>query len=266
MHLDEEWIRLSCKTSESGITCFAELSQRDLFLEHRIESAADNVIVVQVDLVSFKLALQSVVQSNGSYLMNNHRYSKGRGRRGDTAASSNNASHQPSSALQSLEQRVVILKLAKRNNLPCLCLEGRSTIDQEAEIHHAIPVRILRRNEMQNHLPPQINHPQVQLELPRDRPIRALVDKLKGMSKHIVLEGTMKGDLTIRVDQEGASLACFYNKLIPRWQDEDGNDTAPPNVHASCILKVDAHKLSTCLQWQQSQLPMTSCFLGMVYN
>jgi hypothetical protein len=88
----------------------------------------------------------------------------------------------------------------------------------------------------------------------------------------VFLEGNMKGDMTIRLDQDGAALSCFYNHLRPRWQDEpDENDSsmaaaAAPNVNASCTIKVDACKLSTCLQFQQSQLPMSSCLLGMVYN
>ena len=72
----------------------------------------------------------------------------------------------------------------------------------------------------------------------------------------------MKGDLTVRLDHDGASLACFYNNLTPRWDDE--NDA--PNADASCILKVDAAKLSSCLQWQQNQLHTSSCLLGMVHN
>ena len=64
LYLDEDYVRVSCKTSDqSGITCFAELSQKEIFVDHWIESAANNVIVCQVDLVSFRLTLQSVMQS-----------------------------------------------------------------------------------------------------------------------------------------------------------------------------------------------------------
>lgn len=163
LYLDEDFVRISFRNSESGITCFVELSQRDLFVEHRIESAADNVIVCQIDLVSFRLALQSVV-----------------------GVGSNKPNNAPGAALQQ-QQDVVVLKLAKRNRLPCLCLEGRHAQNDgvhDVEIHQAIPVTILRRAEMQNHLPPQINMPQVQLELPPDRPIRPLLDKLKAMGQH----------------------------------------------------------------------------------
>mmetsp|Transcript_3354 Transcript_3354/g.7972 ORF Transcript_3354/g.7972 Transcript_3354/m.7972 type:complete len:215 (-) Transcript_3354:1075-1719(-) len=177
LYLDEEYVRISFKNSESGITCFVELSQKDLFCEHRIESAADNVIVCQVDLISFKLALQSVVGGSGS----NSRLAEKRD------GNNNNNQHVLRTLQQQQQQQheVVILKLAKRNGLPCLCLEGRQIqCDNDIEIHQAIPVTILRRAEMQNHLPPQINMPQVQLELPLKRPIRPLIDKLRAMGPH----------------------------------------------------------------------------------
>lgn len=243
LYLDREFIRISCK-GEDGITCFMELS-KDIFLEHRIESAADNVIVCQVDLVSFKVALQSVV---GHY------------------SSSQNNTKNNQSVIQSvlMGQQTVVLKLAKRNQLPCLCLDGRHQGDS-VEIHQAIPVRILRQSEMQYHLPPQINTPNVQLELPRDRPLKTVVDKMRTMGPHLYLEASMKGDLTVRLDHDGASLACFYSNLVPRW--DENEEVHQPDPDSSCILKVDANKFSTCLHWQQQfQLQTGSCLLGMVHN
>ncbi len=188
LYLDEEYVRISFKNSESGITCFVELSQRDLFCEHRIESAADNVIVCQVDLVSFKLALQSVVGGSSSSSNNSSSSSRMMDKRHDHNNRNNTTSRRTLRTLQQQQlhhHEVVVLKLAKRNRLPCLCLEGRqSQCDNDVEIHQAIPVTILRRAEMQNHLPPQINMPQVQLELPPQRPIRPLIDKLRAMGKH----------------------------------------------------------------------------------
>jgi hypothetical protein len=224
-----------------------ELANKDLFLEHRIESAANNVIVCQVDMNSFQMALKSVL---GSY------YSS-------TFAKNN------SSVLQSvlMGKQIVTLKLAKRNQLPCLCLDG--TGGDQVEIHQAIPVRILKQSEMQYHLPPQINVPQVQLELPKDRPLKTVVDKFKsfGHNPFLYLNGSMKGDLTIRFEHDGASLACFYSNLKPVWSDEEEDVDVDRSNDRSCILKVDASKLSTCLQWQiSSSLQVSSCLMGMVHN
>jgi len=84
----------------------------------------------------------------------------------------------------------------------------------------------------------------------------------------------MKGDMTVRLENDGVSLACFYHNLQPRWEEEDSSpdddhdEHTPPPITAdsSCILKVDATKLSHCLQWQQSHLGITNCLIAMVHN
>ena len=85
----------------------------------------------------------------------------------------------------------------------------------------------------------------------------------------------MKGELTVRLDNDGASMACFYHNLIPRWNDDEEEENVDDSIgrnggrrdpNVVCRLKVDAYRLSTCLQWQQHQLPMTSCMVGMVEN
>ena len=82
----------------------------------------------------------------------------------------------------------------------------------------------------------------------------------------VYLQGSMRGDLTIRLDQDGASLACFYHQLIPRWDEEQESGEHPPDPNATCTLKVDSQKLWTCLQWQQSSHFVQSCRLCMVEN
>ena len=161
LHVCPDFLRLSAK-GDNGVTCFAELAAKGgLFLDHRVESQAKNVIVMEVDLPSLKLALSSVLRS--SRPTGNH----------------NNNNISTNSALPSLAMsHVVILKLAKRNHVPCLCLDGAN---DAIEIHQAIPVRIMRDSEMTNHLPPQINTPTVQLELNPERPLRAIVEKLRAM-------------------------------------------------------------------------------------
>lgn len=77
----------------------------------------------------------------------------------------------------------------------------------------------------------------------------------------------MKGDLTIRLDHDGASVGCFYHNLQPRWEEpESSQDESPIRADSSCILKVDGTKLSQCLQWQQSHLATSSCLIAMVHN
>ena len=49
----------------------------------------------------------------------------------------------------------------------------------------------------------------------------------------------MKGDLTIRLDQDGASMACFYNHLRPRWQvEQDENDASMMSAAAAHLMSM----------------------------
>ena len=205
MALDEDFVRISCKQTTcnasdgSGITCFAELAKTQLFMDHRIESAADNLIIFQIDLESLKLALQSVVYQQsrngpaGTSTKNHQRRNSAGGGGGgnmNDAPSAAAAAAAAAAAMMSNQYPDVVMKLAKRNNVPCLCLEGgtvrgmNDSLVDSVEIHQAIPIRILRRSEMQHHLPPHINQPNVQLELPNYRPIRPVIERLKMMGKH----------------------------------------------------------------------------------
>ena len=116
----------------------------------------------------------------------------------------------------------------------------------------------------------------------------------------------MDGELTLRIDGDGASIRTFYGKLIPRFEDleeddessddDDGddegdndgdeNDGTPSSSSFSpssarkrrrkakkaaktCTLKVDSRKLSACLQWQGTMLlgrSVGSAVLCMVKN
>ena len=108
----------------------------------------------------------------------------------------------------------------------------------------------------------------------------------------------MDGELTLRIDGDGASIRTFYGKLIPRFEDleedESGddegesdqeeddqeNDGIPSSSSArkrrrrskktkTCTLKVDSRKLSACLQWQGTMLlgrSVGSAVLCMVKN
>ena len=226
VHLDPDHVRISTRGGSSsgrssanddgggggggggaeGISCFAELRTKGgIFLEHRIESAADDVIVFEIDLGQLRLALQSVLSAlgRGGFGVGVGKGGGGGGGGGGNAnplhnsmaagggsSSRNNVMNTTATNMAaSLTPTIVVMKLAKRNGgLPCLCIDANSLPGGRGggsvEVHHAIPIRVMRAVEMQYHLPPRINMPQVQLELPFDRPLKTVVDRLKTMSPH----------------------------------------------------------------------------------
>lgn len=132
-----------------GIACFSELiAINGIFLEHKIESIADNVIIFDIDLVHLRTALAATLQSLGGSSSDNNAksaplYNSSNSRScggGDARDSSFRKSHSGSI--------LVVMKLAKRGGLPCLCLDtlcANGTLD----VHHAVPIRILRAEEWQ---------------------------------------------------------------------------------------------------------------------
>jgi hypothetical protein len=223
--LDPDQVQLSTRGGGDDIVSCAEFDTSAIFLERRIESAAENnSIVMQVDLHAMKTALDSVATSRG----NNKR------------------------ATSVLKQPIVTLKLAKRNGLPCLCLDLSGNVD----VHHSIAVRIMRIEEWYSFWgPPQINSATVNLDLSGGPPLRGVIDKLRSMGSYVFLEGSMTGKLTVRLDQDGASVACFYHQLVP-LDDEHDDTTTTTTAPQQCTLKVNAQKLFNCLQWQQQSSGM----------
>ena len=131
IHLDREKVRISTKDSD-GISCFSELQATGgIFLDHKIESVANNAIVFEIDLLQWRTALQSVLYGGEE---SNRRHRRG-----------NDYYEQRSqAAVSALESSISTMKLAKRNGgIPCLCIDAMSS-GSSVELHHAIPITVMR--------------------------------------------------------------------------------------------------------------------------
>lgn len=107
----------------------------------------------------------------------------------------------------------------------------------------------------------------MQLEIQLDRPFRPVIERLKALSPTIYLEGSMTGELVVRIDNDALSIKTFYDKLIPRVDDESPSHSRTEDP-ASCTLKVDSKKLLASLQWQSSMTrsSVSSYILCMIEN
>jgi HUS1 checkpoint protein len=244
-----------------GILCFAELkAQGGVFMDFRIESAAEqNCILLELDLAQLRIALQSICPNDtGGY--NNHH------KKGVSAA--DNMIHN--------RNNYAILKLAKRQGIPCLCLEGSSAGGAVANIHihHAIPVRVLPATERSHHSPPLVRTPHVQLQMnmmnksgggtPAALLLRTVLEKMRSMNhtrstqqqQVVLVQGNGRtGELTVSLDSDGASIRTYFGKLVPVAQpagqfDKDESDNATTTRGDCCTVKVDARKMYAALQWQ----------------
>jgi len=244
VHIDEDNMRLSTQDAVEGISCFCELTVKQgsgIFLNHKIESKSDNQIVFEIDLLQWRTAIQSISKSD-----------EGRRSRFD---GNNDVNERRTRYFSS---NMTIMKLAKRGGIPCLCVDGMAG---SVEVYHAIPIRVMRVADMQQHLPPQINMPDVQLEMKNGKPLRTVVERLKSIAPQVYIQGSMDGNLVLRVDADASSIQTFFSNLQPRF--EDAKSSSPDT---KCTLKVDTKKLSQSLLWQQSNLSASSASLCMVEN
>ena len=272
LYFDTDHVRISCKGNntnsssiDAGITCFVELNAQgytSIFLDRRIESVApNNAIVMEIDILQLRIALKSVLGNTGN---------------NDNGTTWNDA------------QRYVVIKLAKRQNIPCLCIDacsisstssaksnpnnslGNSSSCCTIQVHHAIPVRILRHTEMPHHLPPPIQQsPTVQLELvPSPYNLRTVLDRLKHICSTIYLEANNKGELTISAHTDGASIQTYFSKFVPRFDSNENDDSSSPTgrpvqrnasaMNKTARIKMDTKKLAASLQWQHQPQPSSS--------
>jgi len=75
----------------------------------------------------------------------------------------------------------------------------------------------------------------------------------------------MAGELVLRIDNDAVSIKTFYDKLIPRVDEESSQSQTDP---ARCTLKVDSKKLLASLQWQSSMArgSVSSYIICMIEN
>ena len=255
-YLDNDKLVLSTRGSShkndtEGIFCFAELMTSDgIFNSHIIDSLEnDNAILMEVCIVQLKTALKGVLGTQ--------KEAKGK-----------------LSAILGSSSQEVSIKLAKRNGgLPHLCLDVKDMHVSEGGIgvNYAVPVRIMRVDELQYHVPPRMGMPDVQLALPRDRPIRNVVERLRAIAPQVYMEASMAGILTLRIDSDGASIRTSFNKLVPIHEDckssqsqqtqegdqegatygqSDQSQRQRLNEPARCTVKLDSKKLHASLHWQ----------------
>lgn len=241
-------LTLSGSYSTSGIEdicCFVELAtEGGIFLEHHVESMSDNIIVFEISLEQLRLVLRSILTSGTSA-----RSYATRGR--DNICLLNQISKDERTTTVKTSElltspSIVVIKLAKRNRgIPCLCLDACMYGQGSMEVYHAIPIYLMKASEMQYYFPPETNKPNIQLELPPNRPLRCIIERLRSISPYIYLEGSMNGELILKVDEQLASIRVFLNQLRPVFE---GSQVSESQLR--CKLKVDSNKLLASFLWQ----------------
>lgn len=203
--LTEDSIRLAV-ISESIETprCYSELKSAVLFSEYKIESQSENTILFEIGLSQLSKALAS-----GKY----------------------------SSQCQ--------IKLVKRDNKACLCIETKANESiMSVDVLHDIPIRVLKPTEVIYYMPPEIPAPRVALDLPKNKLMKTIVDKMLKFSKHVSITAYQSGRLVLKAEHSSAVIRTYYNGMQPRYV---GAMDPISDVDNQASVKLNLRKLSTVL-------------------
>lgn len=115
---------------------------------------------------------------------------------------------------------------------------------------HDVPVLLLGKAELQAFDRQAVPPMGIMLQVHSDDPLKAVVDRLRGLSKHLMLELHAAGALAVLARNELVAAKSFFPELtrLP-IVDDDGR----PREAVTCETKVDAKQLSRVL------LACTSC-------
>lgn len=269
LRLSPELVTLSTKAPNGhrgldGLTLYCELTADGVFSFWKIESVCDNEIAMEVDPSHLRQAFANIVSSasgGGGFDDESGGYSMMQGNDDPSAVVAN-------------------VKLARRNGMPCLCVESAN--GRGVKISHDIPVLILRTSEFaKNRSPPSVSTtPTSQLYLPGSRSIKTVVERMRPMGNEVYVEGDMgcdsgeemgvegeaNGSLRFHVFGEGASVATVFDSLKAEPEgctgffdgsDDEGGamEVGGRKGKGKCKVKIASKKLLEMFRWQ-SMLPI----------
>ena len=158
--------------------CYAELKPSELFHSYRIESAANNQIMMEINLSSLSQALTSAKNS---------------------------------------EADTIQIKLTKKEGKSNLAIAGRGKQLLSYDILHYISIVLLQPDSINHFLPPNVPPPEVALQLPPGKFMRTIIDRMGKLSKTMTLIAYQSGRLVLSVNQDLVNIKTYFTGLEAEW-------------------------------------------------
>lgn len=250
---------------EHGIVVYAEFDNDSIFLDHKIESKSENnAITMLLDVTQLRLAFRTIVSTHEK----------------TTTATNKSQSAAPPPPPMLLVPTV--WKLAKRQDQPCLCLDGLSA-SNNIHIHQAVPVRLTPDHTLSVPTVPNFhddhgdgddNHNagpnMLQLRIPAQiyPSFKTLLERSKHSASVAYLSGTVHGELVVTVHTDSGCHVQSHFRHLPVLSNKAGENKSKSGVAdttTTTTVKVDIRKLTACLHTSSSS-SATSCDLCLVEN
>ncbi|XP_036342954.1 checkpoint protein HUS1-like [Rhagoletis pomonella] len=165
-------------------------------------------------------------------------------------------------ALSLLRNNPCYCKLKLTNlQFPCLTVDVDATTkssDKSRRAMHHVPVDVIPRCDWPNYAVPRKPTCKLVLNVPSNRLIRGLIDKIKNLSPTIIFYATTSGEMNLVAETDMATITTRYQNLELRAMNASESDKEKDQIEASC--SVDCKK--TALFFSALQVPSTELSCG----
>jgi HUS1 checkpoint protein len=202
MHLSERKVQfiLAAELTEGGVQVWSGIDSVSLFDDYKIESLNNNEVAFEINLEHLQRALKSAQNAQN-----------------------------------------IIVKLTKKNQTPFLSLAIEVQNNQHLmTIIQDVPIVLLSAQQLAQYIEPHLPDPEVHIMMPPLKVLRHVIDKMKNVSDHLLIEANMAGELTFRVETEMVSIATFYRNL--EHPQIEGRSPPRQNPEQKAEVKVDIKK------------------------
>ncbi|XP_040310964.1 checkpoint protein HUS1 isoform X1 [Herpailurus yagouaroundi] len=203
---------LSDKVANGGVSMWCELEQENFFSEFQMEgvSAENNEIYLELTSENLSRALKTAQNA-----------------------------------------RALKIKLTNKH-FPCLTvsIELLSVSNSSRVVTHDIPIRVIPRKLWKDLQEPTVPDADVSIYLPVLKTMKSIVEKMKNISNHLIIEANLNGELNLKIETELVCVTTHFKDLgNPPSASEDASQDRNPEQMAE--VRIDIRRLLQFLAGQQ---------------
>lgn len=184
-------MRIICNQEEGGVHVWSKIRVDALFTDYRILSHSNNEITLNLPTDALSAALRS-------------------------------ASAEHTGANE------VVMKLAKKNNVPVLSFEifGTTHMGRRVKVAHDVRIEVMKPTDVALLTEPRCPEPDVQIMLPPLTKIRAVVERMRNLSDVIAVRANSSGCLRLSASTEVVKADITWNDCSHPPMSGDGASQA----------------------------------------
>ena len=141
----------------------------------------------------------------------------------------------------------IILKLSKKQGTPYLSFVIDFHHKEFKTVTQDVPITTLTTQALSELTEPTLDDPEVYISLPKPlgTKLKPVVERMKNIGEHLLVEANMDGFLKLKVETDIAVLSVSFKELDHPAM--EGRDTPNRDPNKRCIIRVNIKKFASFL-------------------